>query len=154
MQSGEARPSNTMDVHAATRLMRDILDITGEFEAHVARHLTVNATDLEAMEELIKDGPLSPSELSRRLGITTAAVTTVVDRLEALGHASRIPNPSDRRGVIVVPAPASVDKAMKAIMPAILGINRVIDEFTDAERATIVSYLEQVAEIYRQQLPS
>ena len=97
-----------MPVHPATTRLRDILELTTRFELHVGKELSVNPTDLDAMEELIKDGPLSPTELARRLGVSTAAVTTVVDRLTAVGHVTRIANPEDRRGVLVVPAPASV----------------------------------------------
>ena len=140
-------------VHPATTLLRDILDLTGEFERHLGRELTVNPTDLEAMEELIRDGALSPTELAKRLGISTAAVTTVVDRLTAVGHVSRERNPRDRRGILVVPNPKSVHRAMATLMPMILGMDSVMGEFNAAERDTITAYLGRVADVYRAQLP-
>jgi DNA-binding MarR family transcriptional regulator len=133
--------------------MRDILDVSEEFEAHVGRELTVNPTDLKAMEHLIMSGPLGPTELARRLSISTAAVTSVVDRLEGLGHASRTQHPTDRRGVVVVPSPASVRRAMGALMPMIMGIDAVLDDFTETERSIIEEYLTRVVTVYRQQLP-
>jgi len=143
----------TMPVHAATTLLRDIREVGAAFEAHLAQQLTVNPTDLEAMEHLIQDGPLTPTDLSRRLGVSTAAMTTIIDRLTAVGHVSRVPNPSDRRGILVVPAAASVERAMGAIMPMVLGIDRVLAEFDEQEKATITDYLSRVVEVYRQQLP-
>jgi DNA-binding MarR family transcriptional regulator len=140
-------------VHPATTLLRDILDLTTEFERHLGRELTVNPTDLAAMEELIRDGALSPTELAARLGLTTAAVTTAVDRLTAVGHVSRQPNPADRRGILVVPSPDSVRRAMGTLMPMILGMDRVIGEFDEGERETITAYLGRVADVYREQLP-
>jgi len=140
-------------VHSATTLLRDILDLTTEFERHLGRELTVNPTDLAAMEELIRDGALSPTELAGRLGLTTAAVTTAVDRLTAVGHVSRQPNPADRRGILVVPSPDSVRRAMSTLMPMILGMDRVLGEFDEAERDTITAYLGRVADVYREQLP-
>ena len=142
-----------MPVHAATTLLRDIREVGAAFEAHLAQQLTVNPTDLEAMEHLIQDGPLTPTDLSRRLGVSTAAMTTIIDRLTAVGHVSRVPNPSDRRGILVVPAAASVERAMGAIMPMVLGIDRVLAEFDEQEKATITDYLSRVVEVYRQQLP-
>jgi DNA-binding MarR family transcriptional regulator len=155
-RDGEAPPAGrvSLAVHPATTLLRDILDLTDQFERHLGRELTVNQTDLEAMEELIRDGALSPTELARRLGMSTAAVTTVVDRLTAVGHVTREPNPHDRRGILVVPSPASVRKAMGTLMPMILGMDRVIGEFDAAERDAITAYLGRVAEVYRDQLPS
>ena len=143
-----------MTARAPTALLRDILDVTDEFEAPVGRELDVNPTDLQAMEHLISSGPLSPTELARRLGISTAAVTAVVDRLVAVDHVSRAKHPTDRRGVLVVPAPNSVAKAMSTLMPMIMGIDRVLDDFSAAEQATIAAYLERVLEVYRAQLPS
>jgi DNA-binding MarR family transcriptional regulator len=152
VQTGASQPPSP-EVHPATRLIREILDLTELFESHLQEHLTVNPTDLDAMQALIMNGPMSPSELAKKLGLTTAAVTTVVDRLTALGHATRTPNSADRRGVVVVPSPASVDKAMGAIMPAIMGIDRAIQGFTEQEQATITAYLQRVADAYRDQLP-
>jgi len=147
------RGRNSFTVHPATSLLRDILDLTTEFERHLGRELTVNPTDLAAMEELIRDGALSPTDLSRRLGLTTAAVTTAVDRLTAVGHVTREPNPADRRGVLVVPSPDSVRKAMGTLMPMIVGMDRVLSEFDEDQKETITAYLERVAEVYRDQLP-
>lgn len=135
-----------------TVLLREILDVTDEFEAHLGRELTVNPTDLQAMEHLISNGPLSPTELARRLGISTAAVTAVVDRLVAVEHVRRTQHPTDRRGVLVVPSPQSIERAMGALMPMVMGIDNVLDEFSGAEQATISAYLERVLEVYRAQL--
>lgn len=136
-----------------TQLLRDILDTSDEFEQHLGRTLSVNATDLEAMEHLITHGPLPPTELSRRLNISTAAVTAVIDRLIGVGHVTREQHPTDRRSVVVVPNPSSTEKAMATLMPMIMGIDRVLDEFDDTEKVTIERYLDRVVTVYRDQLP-
>lgn len=137
----------------ATELVREIVEVSEEFEAHVGRELTVNPTDLQAMEHLITSGPLGPTELARRLGVSTAATTAVVDRLVGLGHATRTQHPTDRRGVVVVPSPASVQRAMGTLMPMIMGIDGVLDNFTDEEQAVITDYLDRVVVAFRAQLP-
>jgi DNA-binding MarR family transcriptional regulator len=136
-------------VHPATSLLRDFLTVSGEFEASLGRALTVNPTDLSAMEHLIQDGPLTPTELASRLGLTTAAMTTSIDRLTAVGHVTRTPNPADRRGVLVVPSPNSIERAMGTLLPMIMGVDRVLSRFTEKEQAVIADYLSQVVEIYR-----
>jgi DNA-binding MarR family transcriptional regulator len=50
---------------------------------------------------LAGDTPLSPSDLSSRLMVTTGAMTNVLDRLEQAGIVRRVRNPDDRRSVIV-----------------------------------------------------
>lgn len=136
--------------HPATLLLRELLDVTEDFERSLATALSVNATDLSAMEHLMVAGALSPTALAERLDLSSAAVTTVVDRLESLGHVRRTPNPDDRRGTLVVPEPASVGRAMSRIVPMVTGVDRAIHEFDETEQATITRYLERVVATYRE----
>jgi len=154
MPSNERDATRSSTARRATVLIREFVEVSEEFEAHVGRELTVNPTDLQAMELLIINGPLSPTGLAHRLSISTAAVTSVVDRLVALGHVRRTEHPTDRRGILVVPSPASVARAKAILTPMITGIDAVLDEFSAAEQAVVTSYLERVLEVYRAQLPS
>ncbi len=135
--------------HAATLLLRELLDVTVDFERSLGDELAVNPTDLSAMQHLIVAGPLSPTALAERLELSSAAVTTVVDRLEALGHVHRSPNPDDRRGTLVVPEPASVGRAMGRIVPMVTEVDQAIHAFDDAEKEVITRYLSRVVEAYR-----
>jgi len=137
-----------------TYFLQEIVQLSRDFEAHMGEQLTVNPTDLAAMEHLITSGPLGPTELARRLRITPPAVTAVVDRLEELGHATRVTNPADRRAVVVTPAPASVQKAMAILMPMIGDIDATLDGFDVEEQAVIAGYLERVVAAYRTHIPS
>ena len=150
-RSGAQR--GTISVQGPTELLREFREVTSEFEQRLGEQLTVNPTDLAAMEHLIQDGPLTPTELARRLGVTTAAITTAIDRLTAVGHVTRQPNPVDRRGVLVVPAPQSVGKAMGMLLPMIMGIDGVLSRFDDDQQTVIREYLSQVVEVYRTHLP-
>ena len=130
------------------------MQLSRAFESHLGDQLSVNRTDLAAMEHLIRSGPLGATELARRLGITPPAVTAVVDRLEDLGHATRVTNPADRRAVVVTPAPASVTKAMSYLMPMIGDIDATLDGFDADQQATIAEYLERVVAAYRTHIPA
>lgn len=129
--------------------LREFVVLSRAFERQVGQALTVNPTDLNAMEHLMVAGSLTPSELSRRLDISTAATTLVVDRLVALGHAQRDAHASDRRKVVVTPAAASVAKAVKTLMPVIGGVATVTRDLTPEESAIIGSFLSRVLDIYR-----
>jgi DNA-binding MarR family transcriptional regulator len=145
--SGEGRR-----LREASMLLRDLLELTAQFELRVGAHLSVNRRDFEAMQHLIAYGPLSPSDIARRLGVTTAAATTIVDRLTAIGHVTRAPHPTDRRGVMVVPTPASVAAAMSQIYPLISGVDAALDGFDDAEQSAITEYLRRAVGVYRERL--
>ena len=141
-----------IEVREASRLLREVLQLTTAFEGKVGEELSVNRRDFDAMQHLIAHGPLSPSDIARRLGVTTAAATIIVDRLTAVGHVTREPHPTDRRGIMVVPTPASVAAAMSRILPLILGVDQALDEFDTAEQAAITAYLRRVVQLYREQL--
>jgi DNA-binding MarR family transcriptional regulator len=132
------------------RILRDVLGLAAGFERRLGGVLEVNPTDMKAMEHLIQEGSLSPTELAGRLGITTAAATLVVDRLVEVGHVDRRPHPHDRRRVVVVPRPASVGRAMAELMPMIGGVARAADALTAEERAAVTRFLGEVREVYRE----
>jgi DNA-binding MarR family transcriptional regulator len=145
----EPAAARQLDVREATRLLRDFLDVSEAFERALGTELEVNKTDLEAMEHLLMSGPLSPSELARRLGISTASTTTAIDRLVALDHVTREPHPSDRRGVLVVPREASRARAMARLLPMIFGVDAELDRFSADEQDAITRYLRGVVALYR-----
>ncbi|TFB85912.1 MarR family transcriptional regulator [Cryobacterium algoricola] len=128
--------------------LREFVVLSRAFERQVGQALAVNPTDLSAMEHLISAGSLTPSELSRRLDISTAATTLVVDRLVALGHARREAHASDRRKVVVLPAAKSVAMAVGALMPVIGGVATVTRDLPPEERAVIARFLSRVLEVY------
>jgi DNA-binding MarR family transcriptional regulator len=129
--------------------LREINSVSRAFERRLGLVLAVNPTDLAAMEHLIQDGPLTPSDLAARLGVTTAASTLVVDRLVALGHVERTRHAHDRRKIVVVPTRASVNRAIDELMPVIVGVARLVDELPPAERDVISSFLDRVIDVYR-----
>ncbi len=138
--SGEAR-------HEASRLMRRILVLNQEVEKQLGRELAVNSTDLEAMQRLMERGPLSPSTLAQLLGISTAAVTVVVDRLVKVGHVSRQPHPSDRRSLLVVPTPQSARRAMYSLLPMIREVDGLISRYDPKQQEAITDYLARTVDV-------
>ncbi|WP_241992634.1 MarR family winged helix-turn-helix transcriptional regulator [Cryobacterium lactosi] len=140
------------DSDAIGSALHQILQLSRAFERQVGQALEVNSTDLAAMEHLIQEGALTPGELSRRLDISTAATTLVVDRLVALGHAQRHPHTSDRRKIVVVPAPESVTRAFQQLHPVIGGVAALTQELSDDERAVVEAFLTRVIGVYRSSL--
>ena len=126
-----------------------IVMLSREFERQVGKALAVNSTDLAAMEHLMLIGSLTPSELARRLDISTAATTLAVDRLVALGHVERRPHSHDRRKVVVVPAPASVEQAFEELMPVIGGVAAMQSAMTPGDRLVVQNFLAGVIAVYQ-----
>ncbi len=92
---GNAKPDDVAGRLQRFGLARD------RMRAALARNAKVSETDLDALEHLEADGPITQRELGERLSITSGAVTMLIDRLEAAGWVRREPHPSDRRAVLL-----------------------------------------------------
>jgi DNA-binding MarR family transcriptional regulator len=136
----------------ASRLLRRVIVLSEDVSLGLGRDLAVNPTDFAAMQHLIQSGPIPPSELARRLNISTAAVTVLVDRLVRAGHAQREPHPTDGRRVLVVPADTSVQRAMAVLAPMIGGIDDLLDGYGQREQAAITDYLRKTVDILNRTL--
>ena len=73
---------------------------TQAFDDAVGRAMGLNPTDLRCLDWLV-DGPKSAGELSAGTGLSSAATTTLIDRLERKGFVHRVRDPGDRRRVLV-----------------------------------------------------
>lgn len=74
--------------------------------------------DLAALEFLstshLRGDRVSPVDVTKHLGVSSASTTAILDRLEKRGRISRIPHPTDRRRVFIEPsadAAASIQTA-------------------------------------------
>jgi len=135
-----------------TILLQEVIELSKRVQAMSCRAFSLNPTDLVALCAVMMRGQLGPTDLAKQLQLSTAAVTTVVDRLEANGHVTRSQHPTDGRGVLVVPTDEAVDRGLTALIPLAKSIDRGLDDFDDAERAVIVRYLESVAARQREAL--
>lgn len=65
--------------------------------AQLAQRHGSGVSDLRALVYIGGGGDTTPSSIARELGISSGAITTLVDRLERANWAHRVPNPNDRR---------------------------------------------------------
>ena len=129
--------------------LKAIAMLTREIGKKIGETLGVNVTDMAALELLLKEGPLTPSQLAGCLKVSTAAATQIVDRLERAGHVSRQRLDNDRRKIFVVPTEASIERAFEQFAPVITAMDAAIARLTQAERQVVESFLDQVIDVHR-----
>jgi DNA-binding MarR family transcriptional regulator len=102
------------------------------FSQLVARRLGISSTDLECLDVIALRGPVTAGELAAATGLTTGAVTGVIDRLEQSGFALRERDQDDRRKVLVRALPAVerritplFEPMQRAMSAAIAGYGRM-----------------------------
>src|ERR1700758_3733827 len=75
------------------------------FAKTVADRAGISASDMDCMDFLNLEGRMTAGRLAELTGLTTGAITGVVDRLEKAGYVRRERDESDRRQVFIVPVP-------------------------------------------------
>ena len=128
----------------------DITDATRRLDiamtsllAALSRALDISVPEMIALEHLDHEGTIGPSELARRLRLTTGAVTALADRLEESGHLERTPHPTDRRRVLLKRT-AKADADLRGeIAPMATEILELAAGFTDEERPAISHFLDR-----------
>lgn len=125
--------------------VRQMSTVTIMMHGAIAGQLGLGATDHKYADMLHRAGPMTASEFAAVTGLTTGAITGVVDRLEAAGLARRERDPGDRRRVIVVPAhdPAMRARMETAFAPLADAFRESLAGYTDDELALILGFLRR-----------
>jgi DNA-binding MarR family transcriptional regulator len=101
---------------------RQFATATVLFHQAIADRLGMHVTDHKCLDILVRTGPIPAGELAERTGLTTGAITGVIDRLEKAGFVQRIKDPNDRRRVVIEPFADRIEKEIaplfKSLAPA------------------------------------
>ncbi len=125
----------------------------------VAHQVGMPLTDVQCLG-LLAAGPAAPSDLAAQLGLTTGAVTKVLDRLEQSGFVSRSPDPGDRRRIVVTAHPDGFSVLAPYYAPMAAKMNQHLAGYSDEELGTILDFMragrvaadEEIARIREQGL--
>ncbi len=123
------------------------------FENLAAERLGVSRSDLHCLNAIENAGGLSAGELAATVGLTSGAVTGVVDRLERAGFARRVADPGDRRRVEIEVTPEFYARADVIWGPLAAEWAEVLSSgFTAAELARITQFLRLTSEVGKRHL--
>lgn len=121
------------------------------FHHAIAEHVGLSATDHKYLDLLAQMGPVPAGKFAEATGLTTGAVTGVVDRLERAGLARRERDPNDRRVVVIKPL---VDQALRRLDPTFreLGskLSSLYDDYTNEELEVILDYTRRATSLLRE----
>ena len=141
MESSHQLRPLVRDVQAGLRALSTEIDRLDQLAA--ARY-GLNRTDMRGLDLIGQAGRLTPTELARRLGLTTGGVTSVIDRLERAGYARRLPDPNDRRRLLVETTDATAARDAEVFGPLLGTTQEALDALSDQELAVIGRFLDQI----------
>ncbi len=121
--------------------LRTLTRLSGQVAPAVARRASLTHNELRALEHLM-DQPMGPGELGRILGVSSAAASGIIDRLEARGHAQRTSHASDGRRTSVTISSSGRSEVVGYLMPMFRELAALDASLSEEERAAVDRFLQ------------
>ena len=118
----------------------------------VAGLVGLNPTDLKCLDLLLLSGATTAGGLARHTGLTTGAMTAVIDRLERAGFVRRRRDPEDRRCVLVEARPSRVGQIEPLYRRLSAATDRLHDGYDDRQLRVVVDYLSGALDLVGEHL--
>jgi DNA-binding MarR family transcriptional regulator len=134
--------SNDELVAAILRSTAELSAGRAAFTQVVAERFGLAATDVECLGLLSSEGAMAVGRLGELTALTTGATTRMVDRLEQAGYVRRVPDPADRRRVIVEPVAERTLAVARAFDPLDAAIRAALSPAPAADVRAIRGFLE------------
>lgn len=113
------------------------------------RYMRLNENDMRALRFMIASentGVLATARaVADHLGISSAATTKMLDRLERGGHVSRHPHPADRRSIVLTVTPETRRAARESVGRLHARRFEVASRLTSPERRVVTRFLRELA---------
>ena len=108
-----------------------------------ATHLAPN--ELQTLEYLEEEGPLTLGELGERISLSSGGMTQLVDRLEKAGWVSRRRHPSDRRAVLLELNRKTAEEALPLLERFHMRLADAAAQLSPSEREAVAAFLAAAA---------
>jgi DNA-binding MarR family transcriptional regulator len=129
---------------AEVRAYQNALDKADDAVAEV---LGINRTDARCLDIVDQHERITPGQLGVEAGLTTGAVTAVVDRLERAGLIRRVRDDEDRRRVWLEVTPAASETIGTLFEPMLQEANRQMERFSTKELAAMIEFVRLAREL-------
>src|SRR5882672_1029683 len=113
----------------------------------VARRVGVNSTYLECLDLILMSGPSTAGEIARHTGLTSGAVTGLIDRLERLGLVERTADPADRRKVLVRVREDRIGPIAQLYAPLEKAMQSLLAGYSREELKVLIDFAEQSGDL-------
>ena len=140
-------------IQAIVEKFKEMSTETIMFHQAVADVLALHITDHKCLDLLHRFGAMPAGRLGELTGLTTGAVTGIIDRLEEGGYVKRTNDPKDRRRTIVEPIRnKKLDRKIEMIfMPLHQRMHKVLSSYTGNELAFLLDVTTQFIEQTREE---
>jgi DNA-binding MarR family transcriptional regulator len=116
--------------------------------AVIAERLGLNPSDHKCADLLLSESGVStPGRMAELTGLSTGAITGVLDRLERAGFVAREPDPHDRRRTLVRITPERMPDMRHLFAPLRQGMTRLCAKYSTDELSLLSRFLGEMDEL-------
>ena len=141
-------------VELVQQLRNEIMGYFGaasDFDEGLAKKLKLSRTDMRCLDLIGRLGPMTAGRLAEESGLTTGAVTFILDRLEAAGMVTRRRDTEDRRRVWVEIVPEAHRRLQGLQQPIAEEMRQVALRFKADELAIVRDFMREAKEVFQRQ---
>ena len=113
------------------------------FSETVANAVGISSSDLECLDFLNIEGRVTAGRLAELTGLTTGAITGLVDRMEKAGLVRRERDEEDRRKVYIAIVPEALGKIASYYAPLQKAVTKNWEGYSDAELKLLLRFMTQ-----------
>jgi DNA-binding MarR family transcriptional regulator len=136
------RPTESKEQQQLFHAMRMLSTQSIMLHQVVADMLGLSLTDYKCMDLIENFGSMTAGRLAELTGLTTGAITGVVDRLEKAGYARRADNPKDRRSVIIELLWDKKNIYQKIFLPLEQKFQKQASSYSEKEIALFIDFVK------------
>lgn len=130
-------------------LGREFTSAVVMFQEAVGQQLGLSGAERKCLDILDRLGAVTAGRIAEHTGLTTGAITGMIDRLTRAGYVERTPNPADRRSVLITLRPST---PRDALLPAIFGplaedMTEIASHYSLTQLATIADWVSRTTEV-------
>ena len=133
--------------------LRAFLSASDAFDEALGGVLGLNATDVRCVDLLDQYGTMTAGALAAVAGLSTGAVTFLLDRLERAGFVRRVRDVQDRRRVLVELAPFARAQISELHAGLTEAWRASAQHFSTSDLESIITFLRDGAKLYEAQVP-
>jgi DNA-binding MarR family transcriptional regulator len=141
-------------IQAIIERRREMSTETIMFHQAVADILGLHITDHKCLDLIHRYGAMPAGRIAELTGLTTGAVTGIIDRLEEADYVRRTDDPNDRRRIIVEPTKNKKwERKIETIfIPLHERMHKLLSSYSDSELAFLLDVLTKTLDQSHQEL--
>jgi DNA-binding MarR family transcriptional regulator len=150
----------SVDKEKREQMIRSLMEAAREsstwtvlYHQAVADQVGLNITDHKALDILSRRGAMTAGQLAEITGLTSGAITGVIDRLEKAGYAHRERDPNDRRRVIIQPDTGNAAQSLGPLFAHFQArFGPLLEDYGEENLRLLLQYTQESARFLQEEI--